>query len=793
MRFNLKSNKFAIAAVAVWLGLLVAVGCVSAKKLPPTASAPLGTNILFTPGPNDVRITYYATVLMKDLNYAQLRLDTNMSRKIFDGYLNSLDPRHENFLQTDVAEFSHYRTNLDKLLVSGQPEALTPAYEIFERFLERLKQHDAYVYELLKEDRFKFNTDDRLLSDRRHSAYPANLDEAQNLWRDELRFQYLQEKLDREISPTNENKIVSLPKTTGTNICDQLARRYQRIMHTVTNWGSDNVLQAYLNAVTHAFDPHSDYFNMSHAQDFSIQMSLALFGIGAQLTEDDGYCTIRDLIPGGPAAKSKQLKPLDRIVAVAQSNQPPVDVVNMELDKVVQMIRGPKGTEVRLTISSAGDHAVRPVILTRDEIKLEDSEAKAKLLESRDSHGGTNRIGVIDLPSFYATVDAAGNAGHTHKSTTEDVARLIKKLKQEKISGLIVDLRNNPGGSLEEAVKFTGLFIKDGPVVLARNTDGQVAVDSDTDSSVAYDGPLVVLVNRFSASASEIAAAALQDYGRALIIGDTSTFGKGTVQSLNELKPFVLMGSKNATNDPGQLKITIRTFYRINGDTTQWKGVEPDIVLPDQLSYRTDIESERTLDNSLKCDPIKPVNYDKLNLVQPYLADLLRRSNARVATNQDFNYVREDIAEIEKSQTNQTVTLNEREAIKERQKNTARDKAREAERAARSLPELTTYDITVENADQPGLTVHAEPGETNVTTTSFVDTNAIEKVIAVLDSTNSANGTNEAALLAAKLLTQTNKLALDFTNKPVLDLNQTLDRPDDNPDHCRREKIAAAV
>ena len=328
-------------------------------------------------------------------------------------------------------------------------------------------------------------------------------------------------------------------------------------------------------------------------------MSLSLFGIGAQLTEDDGYCTIRDLIPGGPAAKSKQLKPLDRIVAVAQSNQPPVDVVNMELDKVVQMIRGPKGTEVRLTISSAGDHAVRPpVILTRDEIKLEDSEAKAKLLESRDSHGGTNRIGVIDLPSFYATVDAAGNAGHTHKSTTEDVARLIKKLKQEKISGLIVDLRNNPGGSLEEAVKFTGLFIKDGPVVLARNTDGQVAVDSDTDSSVAYDGPLVVLVNRFSASASEIAAAALQDYGRALIIGDTSTFGKGTVQSLNELKPFVLMGSKNATNDPGQLKITIRNFYRINGATTQLKGVEPDIVLPDQLSYRTDIESERTLDNS---------------------------------------------------------------------------------------------------------------------------------------------------------------------------------------------------
>ena len=354
----------------------------------------------------------------------------------------------------------------------------------------------------------------------------------------------------------------------------------------VTNWDSDNVLQAYLNALAHAYDPHSDYLNNEHAQDFSIGMSLSLFGIGAQLTEDDGYCTISSLIRGGPAYKSKLLKEKDRIIAVAQSNQPPVNVVDMELSKVVQLIRGPKGTEVRLTISPADDRAARRVVtLVRDEIKLEDQAAKAQLIELPDGHGGTNRIGVIDLPSFYATVSLSGNSGHSERSTTADVTCLIKKLEQEKIAGLILDLRSNPGGSLEEAIKFTGLFIKDGPVVLARDPDGHVSADSDNDPGVLYDGPLVVLVNRFSASASEIAAAALQDYGRALIVGDTSTFGKGTVQNLNPLRPFIWPAIPSATNDPGTLKITIRKFYRVTGASTQLRGVVPDIILPDTLSY----------------------------------------------------------------------------------------------------------------------------------------------------------------------------------------------------------------
>jgi carboxyl-terminal processing protease len=474
-------------------------------------------------------------------------------------------------------------------------------------------------------------------------------------------------------------------------------------------------LQAYLNALAHAYDPHSDYFNPEHAQDFSIGMSLSLFGIGAQLREDDGYCKIDQLVHGGPAEENKQLKEGDHIVAVAQSNQPPVDVVDMELGKVVQLIRGPKGTEVRLTVSPVEDRAARRVVtLIRDEIKLEKEEAKAKLIESPDGHGGTNRIGVIDLPSFYAPVDLSGNSGHTSPNFTSDhVAKLVKKLEQEKVAGIILDLRGNPGGSLEEAVKLIGLFVKDGPVVLARSPDGSVSVDSDTDSSVLYNGPLVVLVNRLSASAAEIAAAALQDYGRALVVGDISTFGKGTVQNLNPLRPFVWPTTASATNDPGTVKITIRKFYRISGASTQLRGVTPDLMLPDVLNYSTQF-GESSLENPLPWDTIPSANYSKLNLVQPYLGELRRRSGDRIATNQDFIYTRQDIDQFQKMQADKTASLNERERLKERQEADARQKARDQERAARKAPDVKIYELTVAKAGEPGLPPPL--GETNTVT-----------------------------------------------------------------------------
>jgi carboxyl-terminal processing protease len=707
---HLKLKNIAPVALGAVICFLIVAGCVTTRKkpaaAPPAASAPAGPK----PGPNDGHIAYWTARLLEDYHYLQEPLDTKRSEKFFDGYLETLDPRRENFLQSDLAEFAHYRTNLDKLTLGRHETAdLTPAFIIFQRFVERFGQHTAYVDELLQEDKFKFNTDERFQPDRSHASYPKDLDEARQLWRQRLRYEYLQEKLSREISPTNAGVILALPKSATEEITNMLARHYNQNLHLITNSDSDNVLQTFLNALTHAYDPHSDYLNNEHAQAFSIDMSLSLFGIGAQLTVEDGYCTINQLIRGGPAFKSKLLKEKDRIVAVAQSNQPPIDVVDMELPKVVQLIRGPKGTEVRLTISPIEDRTARRVVtLIRDEIRLEDRAAKAQLIDLPDSQGSTNRLGVIDLPTFYATWDVPGNSGHTERSTTVDVARLIKKLEQEKVGGLILDLRGNPGGSLEEAIKFTGLFIKDGPVVLARNSDGRVAVDLDNDPGVLFDGPLVVLVNRFSASAAEIVAAALQDYGRALVVGDTSTFGKGTVQNLSPLRPFIWPATASATNDPGTLKITIRKFYRVTGASTQLRGVTPDIILPDTLSYEPDMASERTMKNALRWDTlprdaIQSVNYTKLNLVQPYLSLLQQHSDARVATNQDFIYIRQDIDELQKLQDNKTVTLNESEALKEREKMAARNQARDEERAARKAPDETIYELTAADCDQPGL------------------------------------------------------------------------------------------
>ena len=693
-------------ALAIWLGS--ETGKSAAPALPGLASTAI------KPSTDAPRIAYIAARLLEEYHYIQHPLDAELSQRFYDGYINLLDPRHDNFLAADLAEFDHYRTNLDQLTTGGRGVAdLKPAFAIYQRYAERYQQHVSYVNDLLAHEKFKFNTDDKILVDRRHAPFPKTVEEQHQLWRERLRYEFLQEKLTREIAETNGIFTVKLPPEATTNIIDTLTRHYRWTLRMMTNWDSEKVLQAYLNGLAHAYDPHSDYFSAPHAQDFSIGMNLALFGIGAQLHEDDGYCTIKLLMPGGPAAKSKMLHEDDRIVGVAQGDQPVVDVVDMDLEKVVQKIRGAKGTEVRLTISPATDRTKRQVItLLRDEIKLEDAEAKAKLIELPDG----KRIGLLELPSFYATVDSlSANSGHASpKYCSLDAAKLVRRLTQEKISGLVIDLRSNPGGSLEEAIKFTGLFIKGGPVVLARNPDGQVAVDAAPEGMQIYDGPLAVMINRFSASASEIVAAALQDYGRAVIVGDSSTHGKGTVQNLNPLKPFML----GSTNDPGTIKITIRKFYRVSGASTQLKGVEPDIVLPDVLNYSTQI-GEAALDYPLPWDTIRPANYDPLNLIQPFLTTLKTRSSDRIATNRDFLYVQQDIAQFKKLQADKTATLNERAAIKERERVALQNKAREAERNARPAAALKIYEITVKNANAPGLTeYHAEPADTNTVTTT---------------------------------------------------------------------------
>jgi carboxyl-terminal processing protease len=683
---------FALLALGFFLGSSPAAAGNTNEPLP-------------TPGPNDGKIAYVTARLLEEYHYSQRPLDPEISKKFFDGYVDSLDPQHLYFLKSDIAEFAPYRTNLDTLTVNNRGIAdLTPAYRIFERFLERLRQRVAYNDKLLKHERFSLNTHEHILIDRHQASYPKNLLEARQLWQQRLVYDYLQEVLSRRISPTNSGVILPLPKSAPQEITDKLTRHYQWLLRMFVNWDSSDVLQAYLNALAHAYDPHTDYLNTSHAQDFSINMSLALFGIGAELRSEDGYCTIISLVAGGPAAKGKQLKPKDRIIAVAQGKQPPVDVVDVDLSKIVQMIRGPKDTEVRLTVIPSDDpNARRVVTLIRDEIKLEDQEAKAELVEIPDGHGGTNRLGILDLPSFYATVDLPGDNGDlAEKSTTADVRRLIQKLEQEHIAGIILDLRGNGGGSLEEAVNFTGLFVTNGPVVLVRSPEGHVTVDQDASTSALYRGPLVVLVNRFSASATEIVAGALQDYGRALVVGDTSTYGKGTVQNLNPLRPFIWSANESASNDPGTVKITIRKFYRISGASTQLKGVVPDIVLPDTLNAMTDI-GESSLPNAMPWDIIPKADYHPLNLVQPYLPELHKLSDARVATNQDFVYIHQDIDEFKKLQADKTASLNEDEELKQAEQTALHQKTREAERAGRKAPDEKIYEITVENAGKSGM------------------------------------------------------------------------------------------
>ncbi|HTR43470.1 MAG TPA: carboxy terminal-processing peptidase [Pseudomonadales bacterium] len=652
------------------------------------------------PGPNDGNISYITARLLEEFHYTQHPFDTDISKKFYDGYLDYYDPQHLYFLQSDIAEFAHYRTNLDVLTLGSHGQAdVKPAYKIFNRFMERLEERADYANQLLAQDHFDFNTDEQVQIDRKNAPYPKDLDAAKNLWRQQLLWQVLQEKLDRR-----EN----FPKTanTETNLADiaqTIQHRYEREVRMFHELDGGDVMQAYLDSLAHAYDPHSDYLNNEHAQDFSISMSLSLGGIGAELAWEDGYCKVQSLVPGGPAEKSNQLKPNDKIIAVAQGSHAPVDVVNMELGKIVQLIRGTKGTEVRLTIIPADDPSSRRIVkLVRAEINLSDERAKAELIETPDGHGGTNRIGVIHVPQFYAPVSLSGNSPQATNYISVDVAELVHKLTQEGAGGIILDLRGNPGGSLEEAIQFVGLFVTNGPVVQIRSPEGHNLVERDDDAPNIYHGPLLVLVSRLSASASEIVAAALQDYGRALIVGDTSSFGKGTVQNLTPLAPLVWPASESATNDPGTVKITIRKFYRINGASTQLKGVIPDIILPDALSARNDI-GESALPNALAWDTIPAADYGAVNEVQPYLGDLQKASNERVATNQDFAYVRQDMAEVVKVQSQKTDTLNERKAWDEKEKFAKESKARQREIASRKPPEETIYPITVADASAPGL------------------------------------------------------------------------------------------
>ncbi len=638
-------------------------------------------------GPYDSDVTRLTARILENMHYSRHPLDAEYAERFFNRYLETLDPQRFHFTQEDLREFEKFKSRLPELtLRQGDTR---PANEIFARYLQRVDQRAALVAELLQAGEFDFTADEHYTPNRKNAPWPENLEAARALWRLHLRYEYLQELL-------NKQKPEEITK--------KLALRYKRMLRTLGEFDREDILQFYLSALARAYDPHSDYMGKAQLENFAISMKLSLFGIGALLRSEDGYCTIESLTPGGPAARSKKLKPNDRIVAVQQKGEEPVDVVDMKLSKVVEMIRGPRGTEVTLTIipADATDSSERrTVTLIRDEIKLEDQQAKARLFELPNGASQPVRLGVIDLPSFYASFEVGGkNADKGEpRSTTADVTRLIQKLVAEGAAGLILDLRRNGGGSLEEAIRLTGLFIPDGPVVQVRDAHGEVIVERDTDPAVVFDGPLVVLTSRFSASASEILAAALQDYDRAMVVGDKSTHGKGTVQTIYELNRLSRRFPESF--NPGALKVTIRKFYRANGESTQLRGMIPDLVLP-SVNNEMDV-GEGMHPHALPWDTIPPAKYTRLGRVQSHLPELRRRSETRRAADPDWAYRLEDIELYRQSQADRSISLNLEQRLKERAEGEARAEARKKERAARAPTEEKIYEITLKDTTQPGL------------------------------------------------------------------------------------------
>jgi carboxyl-terminal processing protease len=641
---------------------------------------------------NPSQITISVGRLMEQGHYSRHKLDNEISLKLLHLYLENLDYGHLVFTQEDLDAFAaKYGDALDDDILLGNP---TPAYEIFDLYKKRAEERVAKVKQWLANEKFKFKSDRTVMVNRQKSPWPKNEAEADQLWHDRLESELLALKLAKKnIEPPI--KVVT--------------RRYDQFLHSVQEQTSRDAVDQFLTALAQTYDPHSEYMSKDEYQNFLVQMKLSLVGIGAVLKKsDDGYTKIMELVVGGPAEKEGHLKVGDRVTAVAQGDKPYVEVIDMKLDKVVSMIRGKKGTKVRLMVipSHASDPSVRKEItILREEVKIKDQEAKAFIIEKPDLNGGAaQRIGWITLPGFYGDMD-----GPHPKSTTDDVSKLLVRLKKENIQALVIDIRRNGGGYLAEATRLTGLFIKKGPVVQVKDANGKIDVlNAEDNAPVTYDGPLVVLTSRLSASASEIFAGALQDYGRAIIVGDQHTFGKGTVQQLLPVDRFVQFLSGSG-GEAGALKLTIQKFYRVAGGSTQFRGVNSDIVLP-SLWDRDDI-GESALKGPLPYDEVPPAEFSK-SLHQPLFLDELRsRSSNRISTNPEFSYINDDIARLKETLDGNKVSLNEQTRRNEIAKQKAAREKRIAERSKRSKPaEMKVYAVTLDNAEKPELELAKNDG-----------------------------------------------------------------------------------
>lgn len=571
--------------------------------------------------------------LLKRRHYSKPPLDDARSVIIYDSYLKLLDPARSYFLASDIAEFDKWKTQFDDFLKSGN---LEPGFDIYKRYLDRVKSRlDFTLAELDKGvDKIDFTTHETLLVDRKDAPWIKTGAELDDLWRKRLKDEVLRLKIAGK-----EPKAIQ----------ELLVKRYKNQLARLGQTRSEDIFQAYINTFAQSYDPHTNYLSPDNAENFDINMSLSLEGIGAVLQSDNDQVKIVRLVPAGPAAKTKQVAPADKIVGVAQGDGEMVDVIGWRLDEVVKKIRGPKGSVVRLEVIPASnapnDQTSKIVTITREAVKLEEQAAKKSVLELKQD-GHTYKIGIIELPAFYQDFKAMRAGDAEYKSTTRDVKKLLGELKKDNVDGVVIDLRNNGGGSLQEAQELTSLFIDSGPTVLIRSADGRLAVLEDQNPTGAYyRGPLAVLVNRLSASASEIFAGAMQDYHRALIIGG-QTFGKGTVQNLEPL-------------NHGELKVTMAKFYRVSGQSTQHQGVLPDIDYPSIIDTKEIGES--ALPEAMPWDTIRAAIKPTSDPFKPFLAQLKARHDARSAKDAEFVYIRDRLALTQKLMSEKTVSLNEEE------------------------------------------------------------------------------------------------------------------------------------
>ena len=573
--------------------------------------------------------------------YPRRKIDDSVSAQVFDKYLDRLDSNRAYFLATDVQALDEkYRFSLDEALKQGD---LEPAFDIFNLFQKRVIDRMEYVLAFVDHglETLDFTVDESLEIDRENAPWPRNCDEMDDLWRKRIKEWTLGMLV-------NGREIDEIEETLG----KRYRNRLRQLMQTKRETRSEEAFQTYINAFTNTYDPHTEYFSPRNYAQFNINMSLSLEGIGAVLTPEDEYTTIVRLVPAGPADKSGALKPEDRIIGVGQGEMGTIiDVVGMRLDEVVDLIRGPKGSTVRLQViaPNAVEGDARIVQIIRNTVTLEEQAAQKKVLEY-DIGGRERKIGVIDVPSFYADPKASGRGDGTYKTTTRDVSRLIDELKQEGVEGIVVDLRNNGGGSLEEAKTLTGLFIETGPVLQVRHQGRRAQPWPDTDSRVDWSGPLAVLVNRLSASASEIFAGAIQAYQRGIITGGR-TFGKGTVQTLLPL-------------NRGKLKITQAKYYLISGQSTQHQGVIPDIKLPE--TFDIDQIGESALDDAMPWDRISPADYATTNAIAPFVGALQAAHTRRIANDPDFQYLRALTERDAENRARTHISLNRETRIQER-------------------------------------------------------------------------------------------------------------------------------